>query len=87
MKAGIIVGAQLYSDVCRILLLAHDPRVPALGLDRGSAARGVDERIRGYVRRMCGVAVSHPQCQSATSVTGMVIAMCRSFWWRVLLGG
>ena len=36
----------------------------------------VDGKVRGYVRRMCGVAVSHPNCQPAASVTGMVIAMC-----------
>lgn len=70
------VGAQLYSDVCCILLLVHDPCLPALGLDREVAVRRIDERVRGYVRRMCGVAVSHAQNQPATSITGMVIAMC-----------
>ncbi|KAF2142693.1 uncharacterized protein K452DRAFT_270538 [Aplosporella prunicola CBS 121167] len=70
------IGAQLYSDVCRILLLVHDPRMPSLGLDRSIAMKRVDNRVRHYVRRMCGVAISHPQVQPAASVTGMVIAMC-----------
>ncbi|KAF4543846.1 Arca-like protein [Lasiodiplodia theobromae] len=70
------IGAQLYSDVCRILLLVHDPSLPTLGLDRAKATQRVDGKVRGYVRRMCGVAVSHPNCQPAASVTGMVIAMC-----------
>lgn len=70
------VGAQLYSDVCRILLLVHDPHLPSLGLDRGNTVRYVDEKVKQYVRRMCGVALSHPQSQPAISITGMVIAMC-----------
>lgn len=72
------VGAQLYSDVCRILLLVHDPHLPSLGLDRGNTVRYVDEKVKQYVRRMCGVALSHPQSQPAISITGMVIAMCTS---------
>ncbi|OJD32327.1 arca-like protein [Diplodia corticola] len=42
------IGAQLYSDVCRILLLVHDPSLPALGLDREIAVRHMDERVRGW---------------------------------------
>lgn len=40
--------------------------------------RYVDEKVKQYVRRMCGVALSHPQSQPAISITGMVIAMCTS---------
>ncbi len=55
----VIVGWQHYY-LAKILLSAHDPKVPRLGPSRNSVLRAVDEDIKGYVRLLCGIAISNP---------------------------
>lgn len=55
----IIIGWQHYY-IAKLLLSAHDPKVPRLGPGRASALRAIDEEIKDYVRLLCGIAMSNP---------------------------
>jgi hypothetical protein len=72
------VAGQQFSDICRILLTVHDPRIPAFGLDRAARARATDSQVRHIVRRICGTALSESRYPSAIFTAGMAIAMCKS---------
>lgn len=70
------VGAQQYLQLCRVLLLAHDPRAPVLKLGRTDFLRQQEEKIRDAVRIICGIAISNPEYRPATSTASLSIAMC-----------
>ncbi|POR35324.1 Uncharacterized protein TPAR_04457 [Tolypocladium paradoxum] len=70
------IAAQQYMQLCRILLLAHDPRTPVLGLGRAEFQRHRDEEIREAVRILCSISVSNPEYMPATCTAGLAIAMC-----------
>ncbi|KAF8857352.1 hypothetical protein BDZ45DRAFT_433576 [Acephala macrosclerotiorum] len=70
------VGAQHYLGLARILLLAHDPTIPSIGLDRKMRSDQIDKQIRGQVRLLAGSAVSNRQHVSAMFTAGSAIAMC-----------
>ncbi|KAM5341224.1 hypothetical protein ACJ41O_015333 [Fusarium nematophilum] len=60
------VAGQQYADICRILLLAHDPC---------TSAQSTDEQIRSLVRNLCGVAVCNSKHPPALFTAGMAIAV------------
>jgi hypothetical protein len=57
---AVVTGLQHYY-LARILLTAHDPNLPRLGPASKSALRRMDEDIRSYVRKICGMALSNPR--------------------------
>jgi hypothetical protein len=65
-----------YLAMSRILLLAHDPRVPSLGLDRTKALRERDEMIKELVWRICGIACSNSHFKLIVFSAHVAIAMC-----------
>lgn len=70
------IAAQQYLQLCRILLLAHDPQAPSLGLGRASFVQAQENKIRDSVRIICGVAQSNPEFMPARLTAGLAIAMC-----------
>ncbi|KAM0545315.1 hypothetical protein ACHAPJ_011387 [Fusarium lateritium] len=70
------VAGQQYADICRILLVAHDPRILSLGLDRLEFSRSLDVKIRQLVRNLCGIATSNTKHQPALFTAGMAVAAC-----------
>jgi len=70
-----VAGHQFYG-LCRILLLAHDPRIPQLGPDREDALREVDTQIKNEVRRIAGIAQSNSHFAAAVFTSHPAIAMC-----------
>jgi hypothetical protein len=84
------IAAQQYYQLCRILLLAHDPRMPSLGIGRAEFRHRCDEGIRNAVRNICSIAISNPEYKPSTLTAGTAIAMCgelfsdpdetRQFW-------
>ncbi|RDL31905.1 uncharacterized protein BP5553_09307 [Venustampulla echinocandica] len=70
------VAGHQYLGICRILLLAHDPQVPSLGLDRNKVVQQIDEQIKDQVRLLCGIAESNRKFPSAIFTAGMAVAMC-----------
>lgn len=60
----VLIGWQHY-HIARLLLLAHDPKVPRLGPRRAGALRAIDEEIKSIVRTLCGLAMSHPDLAPA----------------------
>ncbi|KAE8453910.1 hypothetical protein EG329_007686 [Mollisiaceae sp. DMI_Dod_QoI] len=70
------VAGHHYLGLCRILLLAHDPTVPSIGLDRKMRIEHTDEQIREQVRFLCGIAISNRQHVPAMFTAGAAIAMC-----------
>lgn len=65
-----------YSQLCRILLLAFNPRRQILGLGSRALLLRQDEEIRQAVRSVCGAAVSNPEYMPAKITAGLCIAMC-----------
>lgn len=54
-------SAQQYAEICKVLLLAHDPRMPGLGFGRAQFIQAQEEKIRTAVRRVCGIWLSNPE--------------------------
>jgi len=69
-------GTSLCRGLCRILLLAHDPTVPSIGLDRKIRIEHTDDQIREQVRFLCGIAISNRKHVPAMFTAGSAIAMC-----------
>jgi hypothetical protein len=55
----VVTGLQHYY-LAKMLLLAHDPRIPRIGPLRDSSLRAADAEILEYVRIMCGICTSNP---------------------------
>lgn len=56
----IIVGMDHY-HIARILLSAHNPKMPRLGPNRTAAIQAADEEIREHVKMLCGICVSNAE--------------------------
>lgn len=69
-----IAGRQ-YLEICRILLLAHDPRASPLGLGRTTSLAAREERIRNSVRFTVGICLSNPEYTAARILAGLAIGM------------
>lgn len=70
------IGGQQYLQLCRILLLAHDPRMPTLGMGRAHYLERQEEEMRGAVRIICGISQSNPEHMPARLTAGLAIALC-----------
>lgn len=55
----VVVGTQHYY-LAKILLIAHNPKIPRLGPLRTAALKAADEEIMDYVRILCGICLSNP---------------------------
>ncbi|KAI0812118.1 hypothetical protein GGR55DRAFT_612985 [Xylaria sp. FL0064] len=64
-----------YLELCKILLLAHDPQTPSLGLGRTKSIQIQEEKIRQAVRVVCGISLSNPEYTTARILAGLVIGM------------
>ncbi|RTE68573.1 hypothetical protein BHE90_017049 [Fusarium euwallaceae] len=69
------IAARQYLETCKIILLANDPRLPALGIGRRKYIELQEERMRNGVRTICGIWLSNQLCVSARSLAGLAIAM------------
>ncbi|KAI0450499.1 hypothetical protein F5B21DRAFT_427991 [Xylaria acuta] len=58
-----------------MLLLAHDPRTPSLGLGRTKSIQAQEEKSRQAARVVCGVSLSNPEYTAARILAGLVIGM------------
>lgn len=56
---AVVTGLQNYC-FAKILLSAHDPRIPRLGPARATALRAADEEIKKHVRLLCAMCLSNP---------------------------
>ena len=54
----VCIGWQHYY-ISKILLSAHNPRVPRLGPSRAAALRVMDDEIKEAVKQLCGIAMSN----------------------------
>ena len=70
----ILTGLHHY-HLARILLSAHDPRMPRLGPRRAAALSEMDESIRGHVRQMCGICLSNPSMGPNFTYASMGVTM------------
>ncbi|KAF9875548.1 hypothetical protein CkaCkLH20_06929 [Colletotrichum karsti] len=69
------VSGRQYLEICKIILLAHDPRTPSLGLGRLSYLRAQEEKIRNAVRTICGIWLSNQEYVPARVLAGLAIGM------------
>lgn len=70
----ITAGWQYYY-IARILLCAHNPKLPRLGSSRVSALRAMDEEIKEHVLVLCGIATSNPDTASNFTYASMAITL------------
>lgn len=56
----IIVGMDHYY-IARILLSAHNPKLPRLGPNRTAAIKATDEEIREHVKTLCGICLGNAE--------------------------
>ncbi|GAB7362556.1 hypothetical protein MBLNU230_g2873t1 [Neophaeotheca triangularis] len=68
------VGVQHW-HIAKILLCAHNPRVPRLGLGRATALKAVDDEIKEHVRVLCGIALSNPKTAPNFVCASMAVTM------------
>lgn len=69
------IAGQQYLELCKIILLAHDPQIPALGLGRTNYMKAQEEKIRETVRNLCGIWLSNPEYVPAKILASLGIAM------------
>ncbi|KAI8151420.1 hypothetical protein K4K49_010657, partial [Colletotrichum sp. SAR 10_70] len=69
------VSGRQYLEICKIILLAHDPRTPSLGLGRASYVKAQEEKIRGSVRIVCGIWMSNEEHVPARVLVGLAIGI------------
>lgn len=69
------IAGQQYLQLSRILLLAHDPRLPSLGMGRAQYLQKQEEEMRNAVRVICGIAMSNPEYMPAKLTAGLAIAL------------
>ncbi|RDW72211.1 hypothetical protein BP5796_08245 [Coleophoma crateriformis] len=65
-----------YLAISKILLLAHDPNVASLGLDRIAKQKDNDAQIKTQVRTIAGIALSNRQSFPTMLMAAVAIAMC-----------
>ncbi|RDW65986.1 hypothetical protein BP6252_09621 [Coleophoma cylindrospora] len=65
-----------YLAISKILLLAHDPRISSLGLDRIAQQKDNDDQIKTQVRTIAGIALSNRQSFPTMLTAAVAIAMC-----------
>lgn len=70
------IAAHQYLELCRILLLACDPRIPLLGFGSVERRRQREEQMRTAVRTICGIAASNPDTVPARITAGLAVALC-----------
>lgn len=69
-----IAGHQ-YLEICKMILMAHNPRIPALGLGSAKYKRAQEASIKQAVRNICGIWLSNPEYVPARVLAGLAIAL------------
>lgn len=69
------IASRQYAEICKIILLGHDPRRPALGLGRTRYLRTQENRIREAVRTTCGICLSNPEYAPTKVLAALSIAI------------
>ncbi|KAF2452412.1 hypothetical protein BDY21DRAFT_294800, partial [Lineolata rhizophorae] len=74
LSDSIVVGLQYY-HLARILLIAHNPKIPRLGPAQRTAIRLMDDEIKSDVRVLCGIAKSINRINPAYATACMAIGL------------
>lgn len=74
LNDSVVLGLQCY-HVVRLLLIAHDPTMPRVGVRQRAAARSVDEALRSDAAIICGIANSIGDTNPAHLFACMAIAL------------
>ncbi|KAF2808889.1 uncharacterized protein BDZ99DRAFT_389299, partial [Mytilinidion resinicola] len=74
LSDSVVTGLQHY-HLARILLTAHNPKVPRLGPAQRAALKVMDEEIKTDVRTLCGMAESNSKTPPNYVTASMAIAM------------
>ncbi|CAG9989343.1 unnamed protein product [Clonostachys byssicola] len=72
-------GMQYYHLV-RILLTAHNPRVPRIGSAKKAAIEWIDEQVRGHAKMACGIAESLEEINPGHLSACMAIALAGDYF-------
>lgn len=58
LSSAAVIGLQHY-HLASMLLCAHDPSIPRVGIAHISASEAVDDELRSHARMVCGLATSN----------------------------
>jgi hypothetical protein len=70
------VAAHQYFYLCRILLLAYDPRIPKLGPGGLVLQNQRDECIRSAARTVCSIGATNNEHAHTRITAGLAVALC-----------
>ncbi|KAM0721298.1 hypothetical protein Q7P37_003586 [Cladosporium fusiforme] len=70
----VVTGMQHYY-LARILLVAHNPKIPRLGPLRTAALRAADAEVMEYIRILCGICASNPDSPPNFNYAAMAIVV------------
>ncbi|KAH7157787.1 hypothetical protein B0J13DRAFT_542737 [Dactylonectria estremocensis] len=70
-----VVTGVLHYYLIEILLAAHNPTAPRLGLGQAASFRSINEAIKRNVRMVCGVAESNPRTMTSYAYVCLAITM------------
>ncbi|VUC32488.1 unnamed protein product [Clonostachys rosea] len=73
-------AAMQYYHLVRILLTAHNPRVPRIGLAKKAAIEWIDEQVRGHAKMVCGIAESLEEINPGHLSACMAIALAGDYF-------
>lgn len=80
MNSCQVAGAQ-HIELGRILLAVSDPtRASRLGIGAVSRNVSLEEELRSITRRLCGLAVSNPDCPPALVTAAVGISVCGEYF-------
>lgn len=71
-----VACAHLHWHLAKILLTAHNPKIPRLGPGQRVAVKNMDDEIKNSVRAACGMAVSNSKTPPNWVTACMTIALC-----------
>ncbi|THY28808.1 hypothetical protein D6D01_03745 [Aureobasidium pullulans] len=78
LSSAVVIGLQHY-HLASMLLCAHDPKTPRVGLARISASNAVDDELRKHARMVCGLAVSNDNIPPSFVNASMAILLAEKF--------
>ncbi|KAI5920646.1 hypothetical protein F4810DRAFT_702816 [Camillea tinctor] len=67
---GFVAAGLQYYYLCRLLLIAHDPKTPRIGIRQKETSRLMEDHIKEYVKIICGIA------ESISTISPAYLAAC-----------
>ncbi|RDW78917.1 uncharacterized protein DSM5745_05769 [Aspergillus mulundensis] len=77
--SNIHVAGVQHLELARVLLAVYDPSIPRLGLGYRQSMRGLSEKLRAALLRLCGIAVYNRQNPPSLTTALLGIVVCGEY--------